>query len=312
MRTLTLALVAGISLISLSPAQAADLDYGVLRGPDYETEVVVIDWNGVYVGGHGGYTSASLGFRNVFQPLVAKALYASTAEGELGASTLLTASPVRVGGGSYGIFAGYNYQFDETIVGVEVDYSRFDLSGSTTDAISRFGTISNGYLQTVSLSGTSSTQIEDYGTVRARAGYAFGSLLPYVTGGLAIGRAHVTDQVNIQSYGYDQLAYTSNQALPASQRPLVGNFGYANFNPNYPAVNSTPAGATGGQTTPFVRPVGQTKTKVVGGIALGAGVEWALTQNIILRGEYQYVLFNDFDSHKVNINTVRGGAAIKF
>ncbi len=48
------------------------------------------------------------------------------------------------------------------------------------------------------------------------------------------------------------------------------------------------------------------------GVALGAGLEFALTSNIVLRGEYQYILFNDFDGHKVNVNTVRGGAAVKF
>jgi outer membrane immunogenic protein len=51
---------------------------------------------------------------------------------------------------------------------------------------------------------------------------------------------------------------------------------------------------------------------VIGGVALGAGLEFALTSNIMLRGEYQYVLFNDFKGHSAEINTVRGGAAVKF
>jgi opacity protein-like surface antigen len=68
MRTVTLALLAGFTLGAIAPVQAADLDYGVLRGPDYEPEVPVIDWNGIYFGGHGGYTSASLNQTNVPGP----------------------------------------------------------------------------------------------------------------------------------------------------------------------------------------------------------------------------------------------------
>jgi outer membrane immunogenic protein len=31
-----------------------------------------------------------------------------------------------------------------------------------------------------------------------------------------------------------------------------------------------------------------------------------------VRGEYQYVQFQDFNGHKAELNTVRGGAAVKF
>lgn len=302
MRTLTLALVAGLSLTGFSTAQAADLDYGVLRGPDYEPELRAIDWNGVYVGGFAGYSSASLSFKNVFQPLVAKELKDTTAEAEFNASTLLAPVSTRVDGASYGAFVGYNYQFDDTVIGIEADYTRFDVMGSTSDAIARYKTTTGGYLETVALTGTSSTTVQDYGTIRARAGYAFGSLLPFITGGLAIGRAVVTDQVGVQNYGYDQTTYQSNLQLTTGSPAYVNRYGYAAFDQRNPGAG-TPAAPT------VIR---QSKIKTVGGVTLGAGVEFALTQNIILRGEYQYVLFNDFDGHKVNMNTVRAGAALKF
>ncbi|NEU11481.1 porin family protein [Methylobacterium sp. BTF04] len=321
MRTVTFALLTGFTLGIVAPVQAADLDYGVLRGPDYEPEAPIIDWNGVYVGGHGGYTSAALGFKNVFQPLVASALISTTAESQLNASSLLNPLSKRVDGTSFGAYAGFNYQFEDAVVGIEADYTHFEKTGVSTDRIARFMTTSINYLETVSLSGISTTKIEEYGTVRGRAGYAFGNFLPFVTGGVAIGRAQVTDSVAISNYGYDQAQYKANVAAgttsatttvtggvsttttstPGAQA-YVNNFGYANFNQTNPA-NSTVA-------TP--RFVNRTSTKVVAGVALGAGLEFALTQNIILRGEYQYVLFNDFDGHKVNLNTVRAGAAVKF
>lgn len=302
MRTVTLALLTGFTLAGLANAQAADLDYGVLRGQDYEPEAPAIDWNGVYFGGHGGYTSAALGFTNVFQPQVATILKKTTAESELNASSLLTPHSARTGGTSFGGFAGFNYQFDETVVGIEADYTRFDHSGSTSDAVARFKTIGSGYLETVALDGIASTRIEDYGTIRVRAGYAVGSFLPFLTGGLAIGRAQVFDKVNVQDYGYDQTTYQANVTAAPGQKVYVNNFGYSSFD------QANPSGGTPSKAQTSVR----SSTKVVGGVALGGGLEFALTQNIILRGEYQYVLFNDFDGHKANLNTVRGGAAVKF
>lgn len=321
MRTASFALLAGFTLGVVTPAAAADLDYGVLRGPDYEPAIPVIDWSGVYVGGHGGYTSAALGFRNVFQPLVAKALIGTTAESEFNASSLLIPHSQRVEGGSFGAYAGFNYQFDDAVIGIEADYTRFEKIGATADSVTRFKTTADNFLETVSLSGLSSTKIEEYGTIRARGGYAFGNFLPYITGGVAIGRAQVTDQVTVNNYGYNQATYkanvaTANSAITTTTDPAgnvvttvkpaiptyVDNYGYSTFNQTNPEKSTVAPGKV----------VTQSTNKTVAGIALGAGLEYALTQNIVLRGEYQYVLFNDFDGHKVNLNTVRGGAAVKF
>ncbi|MCJ2047479.1 outer membrane beta-barrel protein [Methylobacterium sp. J-078] len=309
MRTATLALLAGFTLGVSAPALGADLDYGVLRGPDYEPEVQVIDWNGIYVGGHGGYTSASLNQTNVFQRMLATEFRARDIESQFSVSSLLTTPSARVEGSSYGAFAGFNYQFDEAVVGIEADYTRYDRGGRAGDSISRIMTTTGGMTEVVNLAGISATKIEDYGTIRARGGWAFGRFLPFVTAGLAIGRAEVTDTVAIQNYGYDSKTYASN--LTATTPAYVNRHDYASFNPQYPGPRSSPAGET--QTVPNAPyTIGKTTVKTVGGLALGAGLEFAVTQNILLRGEYQYVQFNDFDGHKVNLNTVRGGAALKF
>ncbi|MCJ2033626.1 outer membrane protein [Methylobacterium sp. J-068] len=306
MRTVTLALLAGFTLGVTAPAQAADLDYGVLRGPDYEPEVAVIDWNGIYFGGHGGYSSASANFKDAYKPLIANALRASVAESEFGASTLLASRGSSTEGASYGAFMGFNYQFDETVVGIEADYTHFDRAISTSDGITRFKTDSLGYLHTVSLAGSASQRVEDYGTIRARGGYAIGNFLPYVTGGLAIGRVQSNQTVSIADYGYDVATYRSNQALTSGTAVAVKNFGYANggFDQNNPEAG-----------TPARTVIQNNKIKTMGGFTLGAGLEFAVTQNIILRGEYQYVMLNDFQKSSgggIAINTVRGGAAVKF
>ncbi|BAQ44749.1 porin [Methylobacterium aquaticum] len=315
MRFAILGILAGLGLGAPLAAQAADLDFGVLRGGDYDPVAAPSPtvWDGIYVGGHGGWSSASFGFGSVFQPIVADALRATRVEKELGASTLLHAGDVRRDGVSFGAYAGVNYQFDDTVFGIELDYTHFGIAGrAPQDAIARSTVGSDGYYRVASLIGDSSTQINDYATIRARAGYALGNLMPYVTGGLAIGRAQVTDRVSIQNYEFDQATYRSNQALTdTSLRVPVDNVGYApgkfnqsnpNFNPYNPRASELDA----------PRVIARTKEKIVGGFAAGAGLEYAITPGLILRAEYQYVLFSDFDGHKSNINTVRGGAAVKF
>ncbi|CAO4178352.1 outer membrane protein [Methylorubrum populi] len=298
MRIATLSLIAAALV---SPVHAADLDYGVLRGADddYSAPAPFIDWSGFYVGGHGGYSSAALGFGNVFQPIVAKALRVTVAEAEMDASHLLAARSNHVGGTSYGVYAGLNYQFEDVVAGLEVDYTYFGRTGSTFDEIGRQAITKDNYLTTVALAGQSSTKIEDYGSVRGRLGYAFGNFLPYLTGGLAVGRAVVSDTVEVQNYAYDNAAYTASQA---GTQTFINHYGYSSFS------QANPPGSIPAPGTIY----GATKKVTVVGAALGAGVEFALTSNILLRGEYQYVLFNDFQGHKAELNTVRGGAAIKF
>ncbi|SFJ05319.1 outer membrane protein [Methylobacterium brachiatum] len=287
MRTVTFPLLAVLGLSGVNIARAADLDYDYLRGAEYDpipAAVPVIDWSGVYVGGHGGYTSAALGFKNALSPMVYGRSHDSTAETDFGASGLLSPPSKRVGSASFGGYTGYNVQYGSFVFGIEGDYTNFGRLGYSGDSISRTKTNSLGLQETLALNGTSATRINDYGTLRARLGYAIDSLMPYVTGGVAIGRARVADSLSYSDSGFDVSAYNAT---------LAGTPTYVNrFNTAYYEQRS--------------------RTKVVAGVALGAGIEYAITPNILLRAEYQYVLFDSFDGHKVNLNTVRAGAAIKF
>lgn len=304
MRTLALTLLTTLTLGGTTAATAADLDYGVLRGPDYEPAAPIIDWNGVYIGGHGGYTSASSGFKNAYKPLVSNIVRLSTAESDFSASSFLVPRTKSVEGTSYGAYVGFNYQFDEAVVGIEADYTHFDRSITTADSLARFKVNSQGLLETVSVSGSATARVEDYGTLRARGGYAIGNFLPFVTGGVAIGRVQVDERVQVSDSGYDQATYRANQQLTTGNAAAVKNFGYTKFDQNFPE-NGTPSFVTGQNF----------KTKTLGGITLGAGLEFALTSNILLRAEYQYVMLNDFQKsagNRIDMNTVRGGAAVKF
>jgi outer membrane immunogenic protein len=185
---------------------------------------------------------------------------------------------------SFGAYAGYNVQYDSFVFGIEGDYTNFGRMGWSDNTIGLTKTNSLGLQETLNMYGTSATRINDYGTLRARLGYAIDSLMPYVTGGVAIGRARIAETLNYADTGFDVSAYNAN---------LAGTKTYINTISNI--ANDQ-----------------RSRTKVVAGVALGAGLEYAITSNILLRAEYQYVLFSDFDGHKVNLNTVRAGAAIKF
>lgn len=76
-------------------------------------------------------------------------------------------------GWSAGGQVGYNYQFvNNVLVGVEADLQGGDISSGA------YGL---------------SSKLDYVGTVRARLGYAFDRVLPYVTGGLAYGKNTITD-----------------------------------------------------------------------------------------------------------------------
>jgi len=94
-----------------------------------------------------------------------------TGEGALD-SELLDLSPDGfIGGGQI----GFNYQLgNNVVVGVEADFQGGDVKDSA------YGVQS---------------QLDYFGTVRARLGYAMDNVMPYVTGGLAWGKNEVRNEV---------------------------------------------------------------------------------------------------------------------
>ena len=104
-----------------------------------------------------------------------------------------------IGGGQI----GYNYQIGQIVLGAEADLSATGIKASNS-AIGVAGSkISQPYI----------------GTVRARAGYAMGRFLPYITGGFAYGSTHyrfpALGTATTTNYGYAvgggvEYAFTNN------------------------------------------------------------------------------------------------------
>jgi high affinity Mn2+ porin len=117
----------------------------------------IYDWTGFYLGGHFGYGTGSLGPDTNAEPLQG-AFFPHSVTGMIG-----------------GYQAGYNWQLTNRVVlGVEADIS----FGSPVD-IPRLAPASFN------------TTIDYVATGRGRLGYAMGTWMPYVTGGVAWGTTHV-------------------------------------------------------------------------------------------------------------------------
>jgi outer membrane immunogenic protein len=269
-------LVCGLVLMA-QPAGAADLSEMFLRG----SQTVIsspggVNWEGVYAGGHFGRAWSGTNFANSTASLVAFMLRNTTIENEQQVSNWTTLGKADTNGSSYGGFIGYQTQWEGAVIGVEVGYSRTDMHTSSSDTMRRMFSTTDGYTNDVEVEATSAVRFTDYGTLRARGGWAYGNFMPYAFAGLAIGRADVTRSARVIAQGSD---------LTAAGRP-----------PYFADLNKTEA------------KTGQFAYGYTGGI----GMDWAMTQNIFLRAEYEYIYFGAFNDLKQTLQTARIGAGVKF
>jgi outer membrane immunogenic protein len=172
-------LSAALTLVASSGlAYAADLPSRQAPPPAY-VAVPVFTWTGFYVGVNAGYGFGGSKQNNVDIP-------AGTFASAPGVSgTLSPSSSGNDGGFVGGGQIGYNYQVGHVVFGVETDIQYADLGhGSGTYSTTFTGT---GTLPTTFTAIDNRRNIDWFGTVRGRVGYAFDRFLVYGTGGLAYG-----------------------------------------------------------------------------------------------------------------------------
>jgi opacity protein-like surface antigen len=265
---------------------AADLgsDWGDLRGPEPVGPANFTNWTGVYFGAHYSYSNGTAAFANASAPLVAQSLI----ELELEAAAAPSQWPV-LGSGTtrasgFGGFAGYNTQWQDLILGLEGDFthSPFTVIGAQTPILNRL--VSAGDLYSVNLLGTGTMTITDYGSLRARAGWVLGNFLPYGFAGLALGRGDYA--VSTLIYGQQNSAGTGLPCDPIANPTTCVDYAFSNSS----ARNGL----------------------LLYGLALGGGIDVALTRNIFLRGEYEYIRFAPVANISAAIYTARAGVGVKF
>ncbi len=268
-------------------AQAADLpdlsDLPVLRGGITDgLSRSSVNWQGAYIGGHAAYSSANMDFSNATSSLTSFMLQNIAYEPTVSSWTLLgRSSPVSAG---FGGFVGYNAQWDDALLGIEANYTHLsDLTGASSNTLPPLIIAGgNGCWQfpgktntlcAVQLGGTASAQVADVLTLRGRAGYAVGNFLPYMFGGLALGRVNITRSVTVtenDSYS-DNSTYSTTQSSTAPNNNLLA-YGYT----------------------------------------AGGGFEALLWGGLFGRVEYEYVKFVSVKDINVQMSTVRAGFGYKF
>jgi outer membrane immunogenic protein len=267
-----LPLVAVLAFAATRCASAADLE--PLRGPivtsDYKR------WDGVNFGAQFGLGSMDTDFGGSTSSEVAFILRNSTLENEASPSSWTALPNDLTNGRNYGLFLGYNVQWDQLVLGFDSAYNHVNgMQASASDSITRIVTTSDSVQHTVTITAQSSMQLIDYATFRIRAGYAMGPFLPYAFVGGAAGRFNYTSSATV----------TSLEAPPA------------------PASAYT------------YGPITQSNNKddaIVGGFTVGLGADVAILPNMFLRAEWEFVGFAVVNGIRSTINTGRVGIGVKF
>ena len=154
MNRIAIALLAASSLGFNLTTAASAADLPVYKAPPV-VAMPVDDWSGFYVGIQGGY-----GFGRARQ-----------------SDPYFDTGWFNANGGLVGITWGTNWQTGNTVIGVEGDVAWANLKGSTTGPYGSCG----------GAPANCTAELQWFGTSRLRLGYAFGNIMPYVTGGGAWG-----------------------------------------------------------------------------------------------------------------------------
>jgi opacity protein-like surface antigen len=145
-------------------AGAADL---AVKAPPRAAPVYLSDWAGFYLGVHGGYGWGDTTFDDL---------------------SILNASPK---GGVFGGHAGYNWQYQSVVGGLEVDFSGADIN--TSSVIATIGPQRNLVALVAPINISREVKIDELASARARLGYLiFPGLLAYGTAGIGWGHSELT------------------------------------------------------------------------------------------------------------------------
>jgi len=266
-------------------ARAADMP-DFLRG-SIPAETTTRNWDGWYAGGQVSESWINTDFGNTVVSMTNSIFRNTTLQGPTSNLTLLGRSNGQSSG--FGAFVGRNFQYGEVVLGAEANYSWW--SGLSTSSSASLGPIQVAeptlVLPTganaadgVSLNGKASLQVKDEVTFRGRAGWANGDFLPYMFGGLAVGRMDVSRTVT------SSVNRTINFADGSSTTFALPQFAQT---------------VTDGRTNNFVA-----------GWTAGLGLEYALWGNVFLRAEWEYVKFMQVKNTSVTQNNVHAGIGYKF
>lgn len=199
-----------LATMPIDRARAADWVDDTLRGTF--TSNGPMRWDGFYVGGQLGVANSDSDFSNTTSSFVSTSLRNTALQDQIQPSTWSVMPSQIAHGRSFGGFAGYNFQWESLVVSGELAYNRASgLDPTVSDAMRRIVSPSTGS-DTVTIGGTESIKLNDYASFRARAGYAFGQLLPYAFFGGVVGRFDYSRDLFLTVTGADTGSYTLSES----------------------------------------------------------------------------------------------------
>ncbi|WP_421695500.1 outer membrane protein [Aestuariivirga sp.] len=178
-------LLAGSAMIAAltiaSAAQAAD----IAVAPAY-------DWTGFYLGANAGvaWNNSSLN-ANGYQDGFRDSDIGNKIDGD---QTVFT------GGG----IVGYNYQIDKIVLGAEADFNYLGFGDSNKRNVDF-----TAHDLDINYSSRASVDVDWFGTIRGRLGFAIDNVLLYGTGGLAYGHVNADSKFSVSVEG-DKIDSWSN------------------------------------------------------------------------------------------------------
>jgi opacity protein-like surface antigen len=210
-----------------------------------------VDWQGPYVGlSLGGEWGRLPGTVNA-APTPAGAVPGSPAVGGSSIGLRNSNDATVTGGGQ----AGYNWQFNNFVLGVEGDIRGGGPSNTTA--------IGAGGAPNFATGGSFQSSSDWNASLRGRVGYAWNQFLFYGTGGVAVANANVR----------------------------------ASFAPRTVGGVAAPGGSASDSTT-------------LVGPTFGGGIEYAVTPNISVGGEYRYTDYGHDTLHLGNVATAGAGGLV--
>ena len=281
-----------LMLVPPSGAFAADLsgDFDALRGTQPVGYSHYPRWSGFYVGGQIGEEFDGADFTNIGLSEIQTISGLSAGFNGIPLTNFPRLGSLNTRAPSYGGFLGYNFQFEQAVVGVELNWTNTTFNASISDVESHeyFQTANSvTYDTNYTVTTAASAKVNNYAAARGRFGWVFGNFLPYGFGGITIAQISAAKFVNVTYCGQESPYDCTNPPPPS---------------------NPPPPAPIGGSWTMADQVTG----KWYFGYTAGFGLDYAVTQNIFLRGELEYVQYTAPFNIKLNATSARVGAGLKF
>ena len=277
-------------VVLVAPAGARAGDFDVLRGAQPVGYASYTRWSGFYGGGLIGEEFEGADFRNVGASEITTIAGLSAGFDGIPLSNFPRLTSLNTETPSYSAFVGYNYQFEAAVVGFELTFTKTSFSASINDS------------GKPRLFPDRQRHRVRRDVQREYLGLRQGDGLRHRARPIRLG---VRQPFALRFWRRFDLA---DQRDEVGQRQLLRR-GDALISAQ---IRRRQARRRPARSAPIWTLSNQVNGKWYLGYVAGLGLDYALTQNLFLRGEFQYIQFGAPDNIRLSASSVRIGAGVKF